>query len=203
MRRTRPNGRGCARRDHDAALGWFVRALGDFTLTAQLQQPPRPSEDSAPGSATTPTPIVTPGRRPPGSDSLDEGVRAEMAGDLDRAAASFTAAANGGDPGVAAEALTRLADVHRSRGQWESALTFARRGRETAHRAGLEALVPHAMIAEANALMCRGDFTDARVLFEQVLVLTGDARMRGLALQNLGSIMAQQGELGAAERYFA
>ena len=172
-------------------------------MTAQLQQPPRPSDDGASDSDSAPTPATTPRRRGAGSDSLDDGIRAEMAGDLDRAASLFTAASSGGDPAVAAEALTRLADVHRSRGQWETALTFARRGRETAHRAGLDALVPHAIIAEANALMCRGDFIDARALFEQVLGLTSDARMRGLALQNLGSIMAQQGELGSAERYFA
>jgi tetratricopeptide (TPR) repeat protein len=126
-----------------------------------------------------------------------------MAGDLERAAALFSAAASATDPATAAQALTRLADVRRSRGEWDAAVTAARRGRDIASRAGLDALVPHAMIAEANALMCRGDFTGARSLFDQVPTLTEDPKMRGLALQNIGSIMAQQGELGAAERCFA
>ena len=144
-----------------------------------------------------------PGPRAPGADSLQDGVRAEMHGDLDRAVGLFGAAANSRDPATGAEALTRLADVRRSRGEWETALAAARRAREIAKGAGLDVLMLHAIIAEANVLLCRGDFGEARTLFEQVLTLTGDARMRGLALQNLGSIMAQQGELGAAERYFA
>jgi tetratricopeptide (TPR) repeat protein len=144
-----------------------------------------------------------PGRRAPGADSLEEGIRAEMQGDLDRAVGLFGAASSSRDPATEAEAQTRLADVRRSRGEWEPALVAARRGREIARGAGLDALMLHAMIAEANVLLCRGDFSEARRLFDQVLTLTGDARMRGLALQNLGSIMAQQGELGAAERYFA
>src|SRR5687768_7518470 len=156
------------------------------------------SENTEP-SATT----GAPRSRAAGMDSLDDGVRAEMHGDLDRAVALFGAAARSPDASTAAEALTRLADVRRSRGEWDAALDAARRGKGIARDAGLDGLVPHAMIAEANVLLCRGDFFDARALFEQVLGLTADARMRGLALQNLGSIMAQQGELGAAERYFA
>ena len=144
-----------------------------------------------------------PARRAAGVDSLDDGVRAEMHGDLDRAVSLFATAARSPDASIAAEALTRLADVRRSRGEWDAALDAARRGKSIARDAGLEGLVLHAIIAEANVLLCRGDFFEARALFEQVLGLTADARMRGLALQNLGSIMAQQGELGAAERYFA
>jgi tetratricopeptide (TPR) repeat protein len=40
-------------------------------------------------------------------------------------------------------------------------------------------------------------------LFEQVLAMNEDPRVRGIALQNIGSILAQQGNLGAAERSFA
>jgi len=146
---------------------------------------------------------VAPERRAPGTDALNDGVRAETHGDLDRALSHFTSAASSPDPAVAAEALTRLADVRRSRGEWDDALAAARRGREIARSASLDTQRIHATIAEANVLLCRGDFFEARSLFEQVLSMTADPRMRGLALQNLGSIMAQQGELGAAERYFA
>ncbi len=146
---------------------------------------------------------IPPAARPHGADSLSDGIRAETHGDLDRALGHFEAAAQSGDPATGAEALTRLADVRRSRGEWDEALTAARRGRDIARNASLAGLMVHAMIAEANVLMCRGDFADARTIFDQVLGLSDDARMRGIALQNLGSIMAQQGELGAAERYFA
>jgi tetratricopeptide (TPR) repeat protein len=157
-----------------------------------------PSRDDAP-----PAESPLPGPRAHGADSLDDGIRAETHGDLERAVSLFAAAASSDNPAIAAEALTRLADVRRSRGEWETALAAARRGRDIARSAGLDTLTLHAIIAEANVLLCRGDFVDARTLFDQVLGLTADPRMRGLALQNLGSIMAQQGELGAAERYFA
>jgi tetratricopeptide (TPR) repeat protein len=159
--------------------------------------------DGLSGRTDPPAEGDVPGRRAAGVDSLDDGVRAEMHGDLDRAVALFAAAARSSDASTAAEALTRLADVRRSRGEWDAALDAARRGKAIARDAALETLVLHAIIAEANVLLCRGDFFEARGLFEQVLGLTADARMRGLALQNLGSIMAQQGELGAAERFFA
>ena len=146
---------------------------------------------------------IAPPARPHGADSLSDGIRSEAHGDLERALGLFEAAAQSDDPATGAEALTRLADVRRSRGEWDGALAAARRGRDIARHASLDALMLHAMIAEANVLMCRGDFVDARTIFDQVLGLTEDARMRGMALQNLGAIMAQQGELGAAERYFA
>ena len=144
-----------------------------------------------------------PGRNTRGADSLADGIRAEQNGDLARAVAFFETASRVEDPAVAAEALTRLADAQRSRNEWSEAQAAARRGQDVARRAGLETLVLHAMIAEANVLICRGQFADARAIFEQVLAASSDARMRGLALQNVGSILAQQGDLGAAERYFS
>ena len=134
---------------------------------------------------------------------LDDGIQAEQAGDLDRAIAAFVEAARAPDAATAAEALTRLADARRSRSEWGEALAAARRGREVAQSSGLDLLVTYAMIAEANVLLCRGDFKEAKSLLEEVLATATDARMRGLALQNLGSILAQRGELGAAERCFA
>ena len=177
------------------------KSLGDSGLPADVHE--RASGGPSPAGNPPPSATRVPGPRPPGADSLEEGVRAEMHGDLDRAVALFGAAATSRDPATGAEALTRLADVRRSRGEWDTALAAARRGREIAHSAGLDALMLHAIIAEANVLLCRGDFVEARTLFDRVLTLSEDPRMRGLALQNLGSIMAQQGELGAAERYFA
>jgi tetratricopeptide (TPR) repeat protein len=134
---------------------------------------------------------------------LAQGIRAEALGDLEGATALFAGAAHSADPALAAEALTRLADARRSGSAWSDALAAARRAQEVARVAGLEPLELHGMIAEANVLLCRGDFAEARALFEQVLARSAEPRMRGLALQNIGSILAQRGELGAAERYFA
>ena len=134
---------------------------------------------------------------------IEEGIRADEIGALDRALASFTEAARAADPAVAAEALARLADVRRSRADWEAALEAAREAQQLALRTGNEALVAHALIAEGNVFMCRGDFAEGISLFQRVLDSTADPKMRGLALPNIGSSLAQQGQLGAAERAFS
>jgi tetratricopeptide (TPR) repeat protein len=64
----------------------------------------------------------------------------------------------------------------------------------------LDAPLVEAMIAEGNILMCQGGFPEALLIFRMVLDTTADARVRGIALQNIGSILWQQGQLGAAER---
>jgi tetratricopeptide (TPR) repeat protein len=133
---------------------------------------------------------------------LDAGRRAEQFGALDVAIESFSEASQCDDPATCAEALARLADAHRSRADWSAALAAARRAQQIARSARLDALLAHAMIAEGNVLMVRGDFSDARRIFDQVLSLTADPYMRGLALQNIGTVLAEQGQLGAAERSF-
>lgn len=137
------------------------------------------------------------------AELLSEGKYAEQLGILERAVAAFDTASRSSDAAIAAEAFTRLADVYRSKGQWDEAVQVARRGQVIARGAGHALLLAHATIAEANVLMCRGEFSDAKRLFDDVLALTTDPLMRGLALQNAGSIFAQQGQLGAAERAFA
>ena len=135
---------------------------------------------------------------------LKEGIRLEGLGDLEGAISLFGGASHAADPGTAAEALTRLADARRSRAEWDAALAAARRAQMIARHAALEPLELHAMIAEANVVLCQGGFAEAKAIFERVLNRgTSDMRMRGLALQNIGSILAQQGDLGAAERCFA
>jgi tetratricopeptide (TPR) repeat protein len=137
------------------------------------------------------------------AELIRDGVRAEEIGALDRALASFTEAARAPDPALAAQALTRLADVRRSRAEWEPALHAAREGQRLARVVGDDGLFAHALVAEGNVFMCRGDFPEGIVLFERVLASTADPVMRGLALQNIGSSLAQQGQLGAAERAFS
>src|SRR5438094_6736168 len=137
------------------------------------------------------------------SELLADVIRAEGIGALDRALASFSEAAHTADSAIAAEALTRLADVRRSRADWDAALEAAREAQRFARAAANEDLLAHALIAEGNVFMCRGDFTDGIAIFRRVLDSSADPKMRGLALQNIGSSLAQQGQLGAAERAFS
>jgi tetratricopeptide (TPR) repeat protein len=141
---------------------------------------------------------------PDAAKLLENGRHFECVGVLDRALESYAQAADGAaDPALAAEALTHQSRIHRCRSEWDAALATARRAQELARAANLHGAVAEAAIAEANVLICRGDYQPALRLFEQVLATSGEPRVRGIALQNIGSIMAQQGNLGAAERSFA
>lgn len=137
------------------------------------------------------------------AELVSDGERAEQIGALDRAIESFSEAARVRDAAVAADALARLADALRSRAEWDEALDAAREGQRIARIARSDPLLAHAMIAEGNVFMCRGEFPQATALFERALEITNDPKMRGLALQNIGSTLAQQGQFGAAERAFS
>jgi tetratricopeptide (TPR) repeat protein len=140
---------------------------------------------------------------PDTNDLIDEGSAAERLGLLDRAESCYSQAAASDDPTLQAIALTKLADVHRSRADWDTALELARRAQCVAHAAGAQLVADDAVVAEANVLMCRGDFAGATRVFESLLATATDPRLRGVVLQNLGSILAQKGQLGAAERAFS
>lgn len=139
---------------------------------------------------------------PESNDLIEEGAAAEKLGLLDRAEACYAAAAASGESALRARALTKLADVHRCRSEWDTALDFARRAQAAAKETEEGELLGDAMVAEANVLMCRGDFDAATALYEQLLAVAAEPRLRGVVLQNLGSILAQKGQLGAAERAF-
>jgi tetratricopeptide (TPR) repeat protein len=135
-------------------------------------------------------------------EALDEGVRFERAGLLDRALATYRSIAETSvDPDGVAAALTHEADVHRSLCDWDASLQAARKAKEVAKAAGLGSRVSDAMIAEVNVQMSRGDFGAATMLLHEV-ASSIDPRIRGIALQNLGTILAQTGQLEAAERAF-
>jgi tetratricopeptide (TPR) repeat protein len=63
-------------------------------------------------------------------------------------------------------------------------------------------LYAEALHAEANVYHQRGEFEAAIPLYERVLEMPVDDRVRGLALQNMGAIAAQRADLDAAERLF-
>ena len=140
---------------------------------------------------------------PDTNELIDEGMAAERVGLLDRAESCYSQAAASDDPALQAVALTKLADVHRSRAAWDIALEHARRAQCVARSIGAKTIADDASVAEANVLMCRGDFAGATTVFESLLATATEPRLRGVVLQNLGSILAQKGQLGAAERAFS
>lgn len=141
---------------------------------------------------------------PDSAVALAEGLRAEKLGILDRALEAYErAAADESDPDVVAEALTRQADVLRALCEWDRALEQARQGRDVAERAGLPLRQAQALNAEASVHIARGDLDLARPLLEEMVCVGDDVRLRGIGLQNLGSVYAQQGRLDLADRMFA
>jgi tetratricopeptide (TPR) repeat protein len=134
---------------------------------------------------------------------IAEGVRAERLGALDRALEAYQAAATSAvEPAIRAEALTRQADVFRTQCSWDLAVAAAREAQEVARLAGLSELMAEAMIAEANVHMSQGDFSTAMPKLQEIASTSNDPRLRGIALQNIGSVHAQSGQPRAAERAF-
>jgi tetratricopeptide (TPR) repeat protein len=134
---------------------------------------------------------------------LDEGVRFRKVGMLDRALEQYEASAlSARDPAVISEALTQEADVYRMQCEWDRAVDAARRAAEIARDSQLTALYAAALSAEAAVHQARGDLEPAAQLYEQALNETGDDRVRGIALQNLGTIAALGANLRDAERLF-
>ena len=137
-------------------------------------------------------------------DLIAEGVRAERAGALERALEHFQAAADSTQDGARkAQAMTHVADVLRARCEWDPALAAASDARRLAESVGNDGLAFEARIAEANVHMCRGQFEEAEPCFAEIAATTRDPRIRGIALQNLGSMYAQRGNRPAAECAFS
>jgi tetratricopeptide (TPR) repeat protein len=137
-------------------------------------------------------------------EQLNEGIEAEKKSDLDHAERCYKGVLTAHAPAeVLAEAHCRLANLYRTRCQWDEALRHARDSARIANRLNDKKQYAEALNAEAIIHQSRGEFDQATPLLERVLTLTDDARMRGIALQNLGSIAALSGDLGSAERYFA
>ena len=133
---------------------------------------------------------------------IEEGLRLEKFGMLDRALAHYEAASSGNDPLTVATAWRRRASVLRTRCDWEGALAAARESAAVAVRHGLVDAHAEALNAEAAVFQSQGDFAAARPLLERILGMTTDPRIRGVALQNLGSVAAEGGDLETAEHRF-
>jgi tetratricopeptide (TPR) repeat protein len=139
---------------------------------------------------------------PDAYEHLDAGVLAERRGALEEALHHYRAAAETDDPWLRSDALRRQASIQRNRANWTEALRLAQCAVDVAVQAALINQEAEARNAEALVYLARGDFETATAAFERVLALCDDARIRGLALQNLGSIAAQRGTWDTARQHF-
>jgi tetratricopeptide (TPR) repeat protein len=88
------------------------------------------------------------------------------------------------------------------RAEWDEALAAAGRAAAAARDAELPDQAAEALNVEAMVHQARGDFAVASELFEQILAVRTSDRVRGAALQNLGSIAAQRGDFETARQRF-
>lgn len=134
---------------------------------------------------------------------INEGVRFQKLGLLDRALQEYAASLDASqDPAITGEAHVRRSHVYRAWCRWDDAISSARRGVEIARDANLASVEAEALNAEAIVHQELGRFDEAVVIFERILGLDIDERLRGIAFQNLGSIAAQRSDLARAEDYF-
>ncbi len=143
--------------------------------------------------------------RPTSSSSLlADGIRYERGGVVNRARECFETVtrAAGEYPEEAAEAWWRLANLYRLHSSWDEALTCARRAAALAHEHGFPNTEADALNIEGAVWYIRGDYDQARIHYLRVLDLATTDATRAKALQNLGSLAAEDGEFDEAERLF-
>jgi len=134
---------------------------------------------------------------------LAEGVRAERIGALDRALELYRLAGDASEDAASrAEALTHEADVLRIRCEWDDALAAATKAQDVAREGRAHERLAEAVIAEANVWLCRGEFAAAMPKFCEIVTTSQDPRLKGIALQNIGSMHAQTGQIRAAATAF-
>ena len=135
---------------------------------------------------------------------LDRGFRFKQAGSVTRALESYNdALAAAGTSLVEAEARLRMARVLRSTSRWDDAVREAREAVRIATESRVGDLAAEAMNVEIGVGLLRGDFDEADDLAAKAMSLAQSARVRGITLQNRGSIAALRKNFSLAERLFA
>ena len=135
---------------------------------------------------------------------LDGGLPYEQAGMTRKAVAAYEAALSvGASPLERAEAHVRLARVFRSESQWDAAIDEARTAVSLAETAGSDDLVAEAMNVEVGVHLMVGRLDEADELAVRALARARAPRVRGIILQNRGSIAAQRRDFDAAGALFA
>ena len=135
---------------------------------------------------------------------LDGGLSYEQAGIARKAVAAYeTALRLGASPLERAEAHVRLARVYSAESEWDAAAREARVAVALAEAAGLDDLVAEAMNVEVGVCLLRGDLDAGDALAQRALARARAPRVRGILLQNRGSIAAQHRDFAAAGALFA
>ncbi len=138
------------------------------------------------------------------SAHLDGGFRYEQAGIARKAIAAYEAALSAGATLLErADAHLRLARVHRSDSDWDEAVREARVAVRLAEQAGSDDLAAEAMNVEVGVYQLRGEFDAADALAVAALARARAPRVRGILLQNRGSVAAQRGRFSEASVLFA
>ena len=129
-------------------------------------------------------------------DLIEIGLRLEKNGELDPALEQYRRAEQeAGDPLTISEAVRRQSIVLQRRSDWDGSIALARKAGEIAAANGLTDQFAQTINTEAATLLMRGDLTGATEMFQKVVQGTSaNARVRAIALQNLGTIAAQTGE---------
>ncbi|MEO6525228.1 MAG: tetratricopeptide repeat protein [Gemmatimonadaceae bacterium] len=135
---------------------------------------------------------------------LADGIRYDRSGVVTRARDCFAEVTERWreNPAVAAEAWWRLANVQRLQSQWDDALESARTSATLARANQLLDVEADALNIEAVVWWTRGEFAKARGLFQRMLALAQSPTTRAKALQNLGSLAAEEHDYETAERLF-
>jgi putative nucleotidyltransferase with HDIG domain len=132
----------------------------------------------------------------------------ELRGRLTEATAGYRAvidAAEGRtDARVLAEALRRLAGIHRRRHELDTAAELAQRSFELALTANAPGLVGEALNGLAVIHFARGDWERARQELQRALAVAGDSddALRACVEQNLGTMENVEGNLDAALAHY-
>lgn len=135
---------------------------------------------------------------------LDRGFRFEQAGSVTRALESYNdAIAASGTSLDEAQARLRLARVLRSLSRWDEAVREAREAVRIALESRVDDLAAEALNVEIGVHLLRGDFGPADELANRAMVMAQSARVRGITLQNRGSLAALRKDFSSAERLFA
>jgi tetratricopeptide (TPR) repeat protein len=135
---------------------------------------------------------------------LEDGIRYDRGGVAQRARACYVEVAERWreNAAAAAEAWWRLANLQRMQSQWDDALESARASAALARANELPDVEADALNIEAAVWWTRGEFAKARGQYQRMLELAQSPTTRAKALQNLGSIAAEERDYVTAERLF-
>src|SRR5438552_2446643 len=139
----------------------------------------------------------------PAGGHLERGFRFEQSGLPERALQAYREALDcAATTTERAEATLRIARALRTLARWDEAVSESRAAVAQALEASASDLAAEAMNVEIGVHSLRGALDDAESLAARALMLSRTPRVRGIALQNLGTVAAKRGDFETADRRF-